>query len=381
MSQRLKVCSVFGTRPEAVKMAPLAIELERRKDEFDHTLIVTGQHRVMLDQMLSLFDLKPDYDLEIMRPRQTLTHVTTATLTGIESLFEKIRPDLVLVHGDTSTSFVSALAAYYAKIAVGHVEAGLRTGDKYNPFPEEMNRRLIDTIADMLFAPTRSSADALLAESVKPEGIYITGNTVIDALLTVTGKPEPPGLLAGAPEGAKVLLVEAHRRENIGEPMKEICRALLKLSERPDVHIVFPVHLNPAVRDTVFPMLRDNPRISLIEPQEYLPFVFLMKRAFMILTDSGGVQEEAPSLRVPVLVLRKCTERPEAVAANTAALTGAEYDTIVGTATRLLDDADFYATMSAGVNPYGDGGASGRIADAILHYFGRLAARPPDYVV
>jgi UDP-N-acetylglucosamine 2-epimerase (non-hydrolysing) len=376
---RIKVCSVFGTRPEAIKMAPVVLELQSRANDFEHVLVVTGQHRAMLDQMLSLFGLTPDHDLDIMQARQTLTHVTTATLTRIEDVFKKVRPDVVLVHGDTSTSFVSGLAAYYQQIPVGHVEAGLRTGDKYNPFPEEMNRRLIDSLADLLFAPTRAAADALIAENADPNAIYITGNTVIDALLTVAEKPGPETLLPEISPHARIILVEAHRRENLGQPMEQICQALLDLAQRPDVHIVFPVHLNPAVRDTVMPMLQGRERISLLEPCDYLPFVFLMKRAAIILTDSGGIQEEGPSLKSPVLVLRKTTERPEAIEAGTAVLVGPDRDAIVRHAARLLDDPAAYEQMTGAMNPYGDGRAAARIADALLHYFKRLPHRPPDY--
>lgn len=377
--KKLRVCSVFGTRPEAVKMAPVVLELERRTDAFDHKLIVTGQHRSMLDQVVKIFGLRPDMDLEIMQPRQTLTQISTAALTKLESALEQLKPDLVLVHGDTSTSFISALAAYYAKIPIGHVEAGLRTGDKYNPFPEEMNRKLIDALTDIYLAPTRAAADTLLAENIKPHGIYVTGNTVIDALLTVAKKPEPAGLLPDVPPDAKVILVETHRRENLGEPMKEVCLAIRDIAARGDAHIVFPVHLNPAVRDVVFPILEGLDRVHLLDPQDYLPFVFLMKRAHVILTDSGGIQEEAPSLGVPVLVLRTVTERPEAIEAHTAALVGADRKLITETTTRLLDDPAFFKQMSGARNPYGDGKAAARTADAILHYFGYIKERPADY--
>jgi UDP-N-acetylglucosamine 2-epimerase (non-hydrolysing) len=376
---KIKVCSVFGTRPEAIKMAPVVLELQRRTQEFEHVLVVTGQHRTMLDQMLTLFELKPDHDLDIMQARQTLTHVTTNTLIRIEDVYKHEKPDIVLVHGDTSTSFVSGLAAYYQQIPVAHVEAGLRTGDKYNPFPEEMNRKLIDGLADLLFAPTRAAADSLIAENADANAIYITGNTVIDALLAVAGRPEPPDLLPDLPPDARIILVEAHRRENLGQPMEQICHALLDLAQRPDVHIVFPVHLNPAVRDTVMPMLQGHERISLLEPCDYLPFVFLMKKATLILTDSGGIQEEGPSLKSPVLVLRKATERPEAIEARTALLVGPDRHAIVSNATRLLDDPSAYAEMTGAMNPYGDGRAAMRIADALLHFFGRQASRPVDY--
>jgi UDP-N-acetylglucosamine 2-epimerase (non-hydrolysing) len=379
-SRKLKVFSIFGTRPEAVKMGPVVLELQQRPDLIEHSLVVTGQHRDMLDQMLRLFGLTPDFDLDIMKPRQSLTSVAVATLLGLEKVFAEREADVVLVHGDTSTSFVAALAAYYARVAVGHVEAGLRTGDKYNPFPEEMNRVLIDGLCDAYFAPTKASRDQLLKEDKRAAGIFVTGNTVIDALLFAASKPEPEGLIPDVPADARVLLVEAHRRESWGDPMAAICDALLDLSARfPDVHVVFPVHLNPNVRDTVMPKLEGRPRIHLLPPQDYLPFVFLMRRAAIILTDSGGIQEEAPSLRRPVLVLRTKTERPEAVAARTAALVGTDRALIVETASRLLEDPAEYAAASHGVNPYGDGQAARRTVDALLHHFGYLEKRPEDF--
>jgi len=373
---KLKVCSVFGTRPEAIKMAPVVLELMKR-GECEHRLIVTGQHRAMLDQMLALFGLKPDYDLNIMLERQTLTQITCRALEGMERAFAEEKPDVVLVHGDTTTSYVGALAAYYAQIPVGHVEAGLRTGERYNPFPEEMNRRLTDALADVYFAPTRAARDQLLRENVDPRSVFVTGNTVIDALLMVAGRPEPPDLVPGVPRDATMILVEAHRRENLGEPMRQVCLALAEIAEsHPDVHIVFPVHLNPAVRDTVFGELGGKPRVHLLPPQDYLPFVMLMKRARVILTDSGGVQEEAPSLKRPVLVLRTATERPEAVAAGTAILVGPDRRRIVETTSRLLSEPGYYAEATRPKNPYGDGGAARRTADALLYHFG-LAAKPP----
>jgi UDP-N-acetylglucosamine 2-epimerase (non-hydrolysing) len=377
--KKLKVCSVFGTRPEAIKMAPVALELARRP-QIDHAIIVTGQHRAMLDQMLSLFSLKPDIDLNIMLDRQTLTQVTTRALDGMERALEAIAPDVVLVHGDTTTSFVGALAAYYARIPVGHVEAGLRTGDRYNPFPEEMNRAMIDSLADILLAPTSGARDTLLAENKPPENIFVTGNTVIDALLLAADMPAPAALPDGVPEDAKIILVEAHRRENLGAPMREICLGLRDIAEkRSDVHIVFPAHLNPAVQDVAREILGGLPRAHILPPQDYLPFVSLMKRARVILTDSGGVQEEAPSLKTPVLVLRKVTERPEAVAAGAAAVIGPDRAKIFSFASRLLDDEAFYASMTRGANPYGDGLASRRIADFLLHKFNISPTRPDEF--
>ncbi|HPI77424.1 MAG TPA: UDP-N-acetylglucosamine 2-epimerase (non-hydrolyzing) [bacterium] len=377
--KKLKVCSVFGTRPEAIKMAPVALELARRP-QIDHKIVVTGQHRAMLDQMLSLFGLKPDIDLNIMLDRQTLTQVTTRALEGMERALETISPDIVLVHGDTTTSFVGALASYYARIPVGHVEAGLRTGDRYNPFPEEMNRAMIDSLADILLAPTSGARDTLLAENKPPENIFITGNTVIDALLLAAEMPAPSALPDGVPEDARIILVEAHRRENLGAPMREICLGLRDIAEkRSDVHIVFPAHLNPAVKDVAREILGGLPRAHILPPQDYLPFVSLMKRARLILTDSGGVQEEAPSLKTPVLVLRKVTERPEAVAAGAAAVIGPDREKIFSFASRLLDDEAFYASMTRGSNPYGDGLASRRIADFLLYKFNHAQSRPDEF--
>jgi len=376
----LKVCCVFGTRPEAIKMAPVVLELQRRK-ECDSHLIVTGQHREMLDQMLSVFGLKPDADLAVMSERQSLTRVTTRVLEGMERVLVESRPDVVLVHGDTTTSFAAALAAYYARIPIGHVEAGLRTGDKYNPFPEEMNRSLTDALADICFAPTPAARDQLLKENVRPEKIYVTGNTVIDALLEIAGREEPAGLLPGAPREAPVVLVEAHRRENFGEPMRNICLALRDLAAaHPDVHVAFPVHMNPNVREPVYEILGDVDRVHLLPPLDYVPFVFMMKRARVILTDSGGIQEEAPSLKTPVLVLRTATERPEAVAAGTAMLVGPDRKKIVETAGRLLTDGDFYARMTSSENPYGDGAAARRTVDALLYHFKAVDVPPSEFV-
>lgn len=378
--KRVKVCSIFGTRPEAVKMAPVALELARRSDEFDHRLIVTGQHRAMLDQMLEIFGLKPDIDLDIMEDRQTLTTVTAKTIRSLEKVFAEERFDIALVHGDTTTSFAGALAAYYAKIAVGHVEAGLRTGDPYNPFPEEMNRRLVDQIATLLLAPTTGARDDLLRENHDPADIYITGNTVVDALLLAKDKARPEAEEPEFPAGSRMVLVEAHRRENWGEPFREICLALREIAESvPDVHIVFPVHLNPVIGEPAREILGGVPRVFLLPPQGYLSFIHYMKTAKLILTDSGGVQEEAPTLGTPVLVLRTKTERPEAIAAKTAALVGSDRKKIVSTARELLENEASYREMSRGFNPYGDGGAARRSADAILHRLGASTKRPDDF--
>jgi UDP-N-acetylglucosamine 2-epimerase (non-hydrolysing) len=376
---KLRVCCVFGTRPEAIKMAPVVLELQRREECESH-LIVTGQHREMLDQMLSLFRLSPDADLAVMSERQTLTQVTTRVLEGMEREFAEAKPDVVLVHGDTTTSFAGALAAYYSRIPIGHVEAGLRTGDKYNPFPEEMNRGLIDVLADVLFAPTPAARETLLKENVSSEKIYVTGNTVIDALLEIAGRPAPPDLLPDVPPDAPVVLVEAHRRENFGDPMRQICLGLRDLVESsPGAHIVFSVHMNPNVREPVYEILGGVPRVHLLPPLDYVPFVFLMKRARVILTDSGGIQEEAPSLKTPVLVLRTVTERPEAVAARTALVIGPDRKKIRETAARLISDEVFHAEMTSSRNPYGDGRAAARTVDALLHYFNVGGARPVDF--
>ncbi|MFH1538578.1 MAG: UDP-N-acetylglucosamine 2-epimerase (non-hydrolyzing) [bacterium] len=360
-------------------MAPVVLELQRGA-QFDHRLIVTGQHRTMLDQMLDIFKLKPDIDLDIMEPRQSLTTVTAKTIRRLERVFADERFDMALVHGDTSTSFAAALAAYYARIPVAHVEAGLRTGDPYNPFPEEMNRRLIDHLADLALAPTPRARDDLLRENIPPDKIFVTGNTVVDALLIAKDKARPDPTEHELPTGGDMLLVEAHRRENFGEPFRNICEALRDIvASHPGAFIVFPVHLNPNVREPAFEMLGGVERVFLLEPQSYLSFIHHMKNARLILTDSGGVQEEAPTLRTPVLVLRTKTERPEALDAKTALLVGTDREKIVGTVRELLEDETKYEEMARGLNPYGDGRAAGRIAEAILHRFGLRADRPADF--
>lgn len=350
-------------------MAPVIKGLEKHSDIFENKVCVTAQHRQMLDQVLDLFDIQPHYDLNIMKPGQDLFDVNCNVLQGLKPILVKERPDIVLVHGDTTTTFAASLAAFYEKIPVGHVEAGLRTGNIYAPWPEEMNRRLTASLATLHFAPTEKARANLLAERVKDSRIFVTGNTVIDALLQVAG------LIKGDPElqvelearfpfldpRKRLLLVTGHRRENFGEGFEQICRALKKLSKREDVQIVCPVHLNPNVQEPVRRILGGCPRIRLIEPQEYLPFVYLMDRSYLIITDSGGVQEEAPSLGKPVLVMRETTERPEAVEAGTVMLVGTSIESIVGNATRLLDDPKAYDAMSHAHNPYGDGMAANRI--------------------
>jgi UDP-N-acetylglucosamine 2-epimerase len=373
----MKILSVFGTRPEAIKMAPLVSAFARARG-VESRVCVTGQHRAMLDSVLELFEIHPDYDLDIMGANQGLAHITTAVLQGVSGVFADFKPDHLLVHGDTSTAFAAALAGFYAKVPVGHVEAGLRTGDIYAPFPEEMNRRLVDNIAETFFAPTASSREALLREGKDSSKILVTGNTVIDALLMMVARlkksPRLEATIAGAfpflDPSKKLILVTGHRRENFGDGFERICDALANLAERPDVQIVYPVHLNPNVQEPVLRRLAHCPNIHLILPQDYLPFVYLMTRAHIIVTDSGGIQEEAPALGKPVLVMRDVTERPEAVASGTVRLVGTDPARIMREATALLDDEAGYARMSRAINPYGDGHACARI---IEHYVGSPA--------
>ena len=371
MINRKKVMVVFGTRPEAIKMAPV-IQALRRKDSILCQVAVTAQHREMLDQVLKLFKMVPDFDLNLMKQGQTLTEITTRALSGLKEVFQRELPDLVLVHGDTTTTFVAALAAFYAQIPVGHVEAGLRTGNKYSPFPEEMNRKLASVLTDFHFAPTESAKRNLLQEGIAPEKIFVTGNTVIDALLA-TVKPEYSFLepeiqaILKQSEKSRMVLVTTHRRENLGEPMRQIYQALKSMLETfPDTHVVFPVHKNPKVRKVVTEVLGYHPRVNLIEPLDYEPFVNLMARAHLILTDSGGIQEEAPSLGVPVLVVRDTTERPEAVEAGTVSLVGTNYESVFSELKRLLGNQTAYQKMAMASNPYGDGCAADRIAEIIL---------------
>lgn len=377
-----KVMAVFGTRPEAVKMAPVVRAL-RECDDIECVVVVTAQHREMLDQVLGIFDIVPHYDLDIMREGQSLTGIAVRALAGLEGPVARERPDLVLVHGDTSTTFVASLVAFYHHVQVGHVEAGLRTHDKYFPFPEEMNRRLAGCLADIHFAPVENHKRNLLAEGVKAEAVHVTGNTVIDALLDVAGRPyefRDPVLASIDFERRRVILVTAHRRENLGEPMREICLALRDIvNARPDVEIVFPVHMNPLVRADVMGILQGTPRVHLIDPVDYQVMVALMKRCYMVLTDSGGLQEEAPSLDKPVVVLRDVTERPEGLEAGTLVLAGTDRRRIVDRAQELLGDPKAYARMANAPNPYGDGHAAERILAAILWRFGISPCRPEDF--
>ena len=379
---RLKVMTVFGTRPEAIKMAPLVKELESR-EEIESIVCVTAQHRQMLDQVLGRFAITPDYDLDIMQKAQTLSTITSKALVGLEEVIKKAAPDIVLVHGDTSTTFAGALAAFYCKTKVGHVEAGLRTYDKYSPFPEEMNRKLTTALTDIYFAPTKNNKENLLKERVEEENIYITGNTVIDAIhATVEENYQFSDELLRTLDyqGKRIILVTAHRRENLGEPLANICRAIRRaVDEHADVEVVYPVHLNPAVRETVFDLLGGHDRIHLIDPLDVEELHNLMARCYMVMTDSGGLQEEAPSLGKPVLVLRNETERPEAVEAGTVKIAGVCEENIYNLCCELLDNKAEYEKMSKAVNPYGDGFASRRTTDAILYYFGRKSERPENF--
>ena len=375
---RIRVMTIFGTRPEAIKMAPLALELSRRP-QIDALCCVTAQHRQMLDSVLDIFRLVPDFDLNIMEPRQTLSTITSKCLLGMEEVLEQARPDLVLVHGDTSTTFAGALAAFYHRVPVGHVEAGLRTWDKYSPFPEEMNRRMVSAIADLHFCPTPSNRDNLAREGIE-QGVFLTGNTVIDALQTTVVKDFhfSEGVLNDLDYvNRKVILVTCHRRENYGTPMAHIMTALRRVADAfPDVELVYPVHLSPVVQEAAHQYLDGHPRIHLIAPLAVDEMHNLMARCHLVMTDSGGLQEEAPALGKPVLVLRRETERPEAVAAGTVQLAGTEEELIFQMASRLLTDPAAYAAMAHAANPYGDGRACGRIADAIEYRFG-LRAQPP----
>lgn len=378
----VKILVVFGTRPEAIKMAPVIQELKRFPEEFRCCVAVTAQHREMLDQVLRLFAIEPEYDLNIMRPGQSLEEVTIRALEGLTGVLDRERPDMVLVHGDTTTTFVAALAAFYRQTAVGHVEAGLRTRDKYAPYPEEMNRRLTGALADLHFAPTAQARENLLREAVPPDSIYVTGNTVIDALKATVKEDYvfTDATLAALDFRKRLLLVTAHRRENWGEPLEEIFTALREIKGYyEDVEIVFPVHKNPKVRQTAERILQGCPGIHLIEPLDYEPFANLLARSYLVLTDSGGLQEEAPSLGKPVLVLREVTERPEAVQAGTVRLVGTGRERIVAAVRELLENRQSYLQMARAVNPYGDGLAAKRIRGFLRYYFGLSIARPPEY--
>ena len=384
MAKKIKVMTVFGTRPEAIKMAPVVLELAKHPDKIVPVVTVTAQHRDMLDQVLNLFQIKPDHDLDIMAAGQTLFDITSRAMMGLDKVLQEEKPDIVLVHGDTTTTFAGALASYYHQVSVGHVEAGLRTHNKYSPFPEEMNRKLTGSIADLHFAPTDTSEQNLLAESVDSERIFVTGNTVIDALHKTVDDDfqfEDEVLQGIDFKNKRIVLLTTHRRENLGEPMRHVYRAMRRLvDEFEDVEIVFPVHKNPKVREVVQEELGGLSKVHLIDPLDYEPFANLMHRSHLILTDSGGVQEEAPALGKPVLVLRDTTERPEAVAAGTVKLIGTDEKVVYDEAKLLLTDRDEYSRMSEACNPYGDGKASQRIIQAILYHYGLAEEKPEPYV-
>ena len=365
----IKVMSIFGTRPEAIKMAPLVKELERR-EEIKSIVCVTAQHREMLDQVLDTFKITPDYDLNIMKQGQTLGDVTTRALNGLEEVIKEVKPDIVLVHGDTTTTFAGALAAFYNQVAIGHVEAGLRTNDKYSPFPEEMNRQMVDCMTDMYFAPTEISKENLLKENKDESKIYVTGNTAIDAMSTTVDPNYTHKELEWIKPGERMILLTAHRRENLGEPMRHIFRAIRKVvDEFSDVKVIYPIHMNPRVREVANEVFDGCDKVKLIEPLEVFDFHNFQNKSYIILTDSGGIQEEAPSLGKPVLVLRDTTERPEGIAAGTLKLVGTDEDVIYEETKKLLTDKNEYEKMSKASNPYGDGHASEYIVDAIIERF------------
>jgi UDP-N-acetylglucosamine 2-epimerase (non-hydrolysing) len=381
-SLRKNIAVIFGTRPDTIKMAPIILELQKQK-HFHVTTIATAQHRQMLDQVLEVFGIRPDYDLNIMQPKQSLASLTKNTIAALDDVLVETRPDIVLVQGDTTTTFIGSLAAFYRQIPVGHVEAGLRTQDKANPFPEEINRRLTSCIADLHFAPTSTAKRALLNENIRPENVIVTGNSVIDALKYSIKKvynfPDRR-LNEFVKERRRIILLTMHRRENWGTPMTGACEAVKKLaSQYPDDRFVFPVHLNPVVREVVYPILDGIKNVVLIEPLPYSDFVNLMARSYLILTDSGGVQEEGPSLGKPILVLRTITERPEAVKSGTVKLVGLDPSRITAAARRLLDNATAYRQMANTTNPYGDGHASRRTIQALKHFFGFSKKRPSEF--
>ena len=380
--KKIKVMSVFGTRPEAIKMAPLVKELQACS-EIDSICCLTGQHREMLDSVMKIFDLQSDYDLNIMEKKQTLSTITTKTLLGLDHVIDEVKPDMILVHGDTSTAFSSALSAFYHQVPVGHVEAGLRTWDKYSPFPEEMNRTLISDIADLHFSPTKANANNLAKESISGK-VFITGNTAIDAMRYTVQQDylfQTPVLNELDFENKRVITVTCHRRENYGQPMEDIMRAIATVVEmHEDVEVVYPVHLSPVVRECAQQHLAGRARIHLIDPIDVQEMHNLIARCYMVMTDSGGLQEEAPALGKPVLVMRKETERPEAIEAGTVRLAGVSYNNIVSMASDLLNDPKVYCSMAKAVNPYGDGNACSRIRQAILYHFGLSDTQPDNFM-
>lgn len=381
MVNPIKVMTIFGTRPEAIKMAPLVLEMKKHPECIEPIVAVTAQHREMLDQVLHLFSIEPDYDLNIMKERQTLADITTKALQGLDDVLKKANPDIVLVHGDTTTTFVASLAAFYNEIVVGHVEAGLRTWNKFSPYPEEMNRQLTGVLANLHFAPTERSAKNLLKENKHEDSIFVTGNTAIDALKTTVKEDYQHEVLERLGRD-RLILLTAHRRENLGKPMRNMFRAIKRLvEEHDDVQVVYPVHLNPLVREAADEVLGNDPRIHLIEPLDVFDFHNFASMAYMILTDSGGIQEEAPSLGKPVLVLRDTTERPEGIEAGTLKLAGTDEGNIYTLAEELLTNPAVYKQMAQASNPYGDGRASKRIVRAILYHFGLLVSKPESFLV
>ncbi|EIA32202.1 non-hydrolyzing UDP-N-acetylglucosamine 2-epimerase [Ligilactobacillus salivarius] len=378
--KKIKVMTVFGTRPEAIKMAPLVLELQKQSQRFETITTVSAQHREMLDQVLDIFHIKPDYDLNIMHARQTLTDITSNVLINLDKILKEAKPDIVLVHGDTTTTFAASVAAFYNQIPIGHVEAGLRTWEKYSPYPEEMNRQMTDAMTDLYFAPTNQSKANLLKENHKEDNIYITGNTAIDALKQTVDKEYHHDILDKVSPDNKLILLTMHRRENQGEPMRRVFKVIREVVEsREDVEVIYPVHLSPAVQEVAKEILGNTERIHLISPLDVVDFHNLAARSYFIMTDSGGVQEEAPSLGKPVLVLRDKTERPEGVEAGTLKLVGTESEKVKKEMEELLDNDAEYQRMAQAKNPYGDGKASERILDAIAYYFGVTDKKPIEF--
>ncbi|MGX7393434.1 non-hydrolyzing UDP-N-acetylglucosamine 2-epimerase [Carnobacterium mobile] len=378
--KKIKVMTIFGTRPEAIKMAPLVLELERQSDRFESVVVVTAQHRQMLDQVLDIFKIQPDYDLDVMKNQQTLAQITANVLIGLEDAMKHEKPDIVLVHGDTTTTFAAGISAFYNQIKVGHVEAGLRTWNKQSPFPEEMNRQVTDVLSDIYFVPTKESAANLLKENHSSEHVYITGNTVIDALKETVKEDYQHEILDKIADGNRLILMTMHRRENQGKPMERIFRAVRQVVDsHPDVEVVYPVHLNPVVQEMTIKELGDHERIHLVNPLNVIDFHNIAARSFIIISDSGGVQEEAPSLGVPVLVLRDTTERPEGVAAGTLKLVGTETVNVLDAITELLDVSEIHRKMVETANPYGDGKATKRILDVIAYEWNMSTLRPEDF--
>lgn len=380
LMKKIKVMTVFGTRPEAIKMAPLVLELQKQSQRFEAITTVSAQHREMLDQVLDIFHIKPDYDLNIMHARQTLTDITSNVLINLDKILKEAKPDIVLVHGDTTTTFAASVAAFYNQISIGHVEAGLRTWEKYSPYPEEMNRQMTDAMTDLYFAPTNQSKANLLKENHKEDNIYITGNTAIDALKQTVDKEYHHNILDKVSSDNKLILLTMHRRENQGEPMRRVFKVIREVVEsREDVEVIYPVHLSPAVQEAAKEILGNTERIHLISPLDVVDFHNLAARSYFIMTDSGGVQEEAPSLGKPVLVLRDTTERPEGVEAGTLKLAGTESEKVKKEMEELLDNDAEYQRMAQAKNPYGDGKASERILDAIAYYFGVADKKPIEF--